>query len=343
MKTLKWSVSLLLCTVLALSLQVGATAVKAKAADTVYLGGMPFGVRVFNGKLTVNGFGEVDSAGGTVSPAREAGFSENDIIKKINGKDVSTSLDITGAVLESGGKKMEFTVLRGEKTLTLYVTPVLSESAGEYRIGLWLKDGTAGIGTVTYIIPETGAFGGLGHGICEMSTGKLCDMSRGIVSDVTVSGINRGVSGQPGELKGIFSGEKIGSVTENTERGVFGVFSDADKYASLTKPIETASKDSLKEGDAVIYCTVDGTGVGEYSVKISRGTSKDPAGSFNVEVTDKALIEKTGGIVQGMSGSPVVQNGKLVGAVTHVLISDPKRGYGIYIEDMMSGMPEVMK
>ena len=243
----------------------------------------------------------------------------------------------------SGGKKMEFTVLRGDETLTIYVTPVMSESAGEYRIGLWLKDGTAGIGTVTYIIPETGAFGGLGHGICDMSTGKLCDMSRGIVSDVTVSGINRGVSGAPGELKGIFSNEKSGTVTKNTERGVFGVFSDPDKYAALTKPIETAGMDSLEEGDAVIYCTVDGTGINEYSVKISRGTSKDPAGSFNVEITDKTLIEKTGGIVQGMSGSPVVQNGKLIGAITHVLISDPTRGYGIYIRDMLNEMPDVMK
>lgn len=343
MKTIKRSVSLFLCIVLALSLQIGADAAKTKAADTVYLGGMPFGVRVFNGKLTVNGFGEVDSESGAVSPAKEAGFMENDIIKKINGSDVSTSLDITGAVLESGGEKMEFTVLRGDETLTIYVTPVMSESAGEYRIGLWLKDGTAGIGTVTYIIPETGAFGGLGHGICDMSTGKLCDMSRGIVSDVTVSGINRGVAGEPGELKGIFSNEKSGTVTKNTDHGVFGVFSDPDKYAALTKPIETAGSDSLKEGDAVIYCTVDGTGICEYSVKISRGTSKDPAGSFNVEITDKTLIEKTGGIVQGMSGSPVVQDGKLIGAVTHVLISDPTRGYGIYIEDMLSEMPDVMK
>ena len=340
MKTIKRSAAALLCVLSAFIFCLGTSAAGSK---TVYLGGMPFGVRVFNGRLTVNGFGEVDAEGGNVSPAKDAGFREDDIIKKVDGRDVGTALDITQAVLKSEGRALEFTVQRQNSTLTLTVVPALSESSGEYRIGLWLRDGTAGIGTLTYIIPETGAFGGLGHGICDSATGKLCDLGHGIVSDVTVNGVKRGAAGDPGELKGIFSAEKSGTVTLNTDHGVFGIFADVDKLGADAKTIEIAEKDDFHRGDAVIYCTLDESGVKEYAVKVDKAGSGDPAGSFLVEICDKALIEKTGGIVQGMSGSPVVQDGKLIGAVTHVLVSDPTRGYGIYIEDMMDSMPDILK
>lgn len=311
----------------------------AAAGESVYLGGMPFGVRFFTGKLTVNGFGEVDSAGGAVSPAKEAGLCENDIILKVNGKKADSVDDVTGAVAKSGGKELKFTISRSKKEIEISVKPVLSESTGEFRIGLWLKDGTAGIGTVTYIIPDTGAFGGLGHGICDSSDGKLCDISKGVVSEVTINGVKPGKAGDPGELKGVFTTEKSGTVSLNTDHGVFGVLSDPEEYCDVLKEIKIGTKKDLHEGAAVILCTVDENGIGEYSVRLTPDAGSDsPSSSFLVEVTDADLIKKTGGIVQGMSGSPVIQDGQLVGAVTHVLISDPTKGYGIFIEDMLDSM-----
>lgn len=341
MKNIKRSAALIICLAF---MQIMCIVMSAAKSDTVYLGGMPFGVRFYTGKLTVNGFGEVDGAGGAVSPAKDAGLCENDIILKIDEKKVESVDDVTGAVTKSGGKELKFTVSRSSKELVIPVTPVLSESMGEFRIGLWLKDGTAGIGTVTYVIPKTGAFGGLGHGICDGSNGKLCDISKGIVSEVTINGVKIGKSGDPGELKGIFTTDKSGTVSLNTDHGVFGVLSDPKEYCGTLKEIKIGTRDDLHEGDAVIYCTVDDAGICEYDVKIRPDSGSDsPGSSFMIEVCDQNLIEKTGGIVQGMSGSPIVQDGVLVGAVTHVLISDPTRGYGIYIDAMLDCMPDVLK
>ncbi len=341
MKKIKRSAALIICLVF---IQIMCISMSAAKSDTVYLGGMPFGVRFYTGKLCVNGFGEVDGAGGAVSPAKEAGICENDIILKVDDKKVENAEDVTGAVTKSGGKELKFTVQRGGKELVIPIKPVLSESSGEFRIGLWLKDGTAGIGTVTYIKPKTGAFGGLGHGICDSTDGSLCDISKGVVSEVTINGVKLGKSGDPGELKGIFTTEKSGSVSSNTEHGVFGVLSDPEEYCGTLKEIKIGKREDLHDGDAVIYCTVDEIGICEYDVKISTDAGSDsPNSSFLVEVCDKELIEKTGGIVQGMSGSPIVQDGVLVGAVTHVLISDPTRGYGIYIDAMLDDMPELLR
>lgn len=339
MKNVKRSSALIICLIFMYIMCVSTSA----EAKTVYLGGMPFGVRFYTGRLTVNGFGEVDSAGGTVSPAKDAGLCENDIILKINGKKVESSADVTGAVAESGGKELKFTVSRSKKELEISVKPVLSESTGEFRIGLWIKDGTAGIGTITYIVPDTGAFGGLGHGICDGSDGKLCDITKGIVSEVIINGVKIGKSGDPGELKGIFTTDKSGTVSLNTEHGVFGVLSDPEEYCKTLKEIKIGSRKDLHEGSAVVLCTVDDGGIGEYSVNLKPNAGSDsPESSFLVEVTDSELIKRTGGIVQGMSGSPIIQDGVLVGAVTHVLISDPTRGYGIYIDAMLDDMPDVL-
>ena len=261
---------------------------------------MPFGVKFYTGTLIVSGISEVDSAGGSKLPAKDAGIKENDIILKINGKDIGTAEAVAKAVEDSEGKPLSFTCRRGDEEFEVSITPVLSESTNKYRIGIWMKDSTAGIGTVTYIIEDTGGFGGLGHGIC--------------------------------------------SSNGDTECGVFGVFSDISHLKETGTLIDIGTKDKIHDGDAVIHCTLDDNTIEEYTVQIIIPENNDTqTKNFTIKITDPRLIEKTGGIVQGMSGSPIIQDGLLVGAVTHVLVSDSTEGYGIYIENMLEEMPEILK
>ncbi len=334
----------------------------ASFPEAVYAGGMPFGVKFYTEGILVVGFCDVDvtSAGGgtrSVNPARDAGLKMRDVIVGVNGEAPVCAASLTKAVEESGGKPVTLTVKRavqshsskkqasdGNRTaeITVTVTPVKSASENRYKTGLWVRDSGAGIGTVTFILPESKAFAGLGHGICDGDTGDLIPMQRGQVTDVTVSGIERGEAGDPGAIKGYFVPGKTGTLLGNTQCGVYGVFSELPEAASAKLPV--GKKQELCEGDATILCTLDNGKVGQYKVKI---TSIDRAATgskcFTLTVTDPALIEKTGGIVQGMSGSPVIQNGKLMGAVTHVLISDPTAGYGIFIENMLGEMPEMLR
>jgi stage IV sporulation protein B len=280
-----------------------------------------------------------------------------DVIVGVNGKPPICAASLTKAVEESEGKPITLTVKRtvqsrsskkqggGESStteLTVTVTPVKSVSENRYKTGLWVRDSGAGIGTVTFILPDSLTFAGLGHGICDGDTGELITMQRGQVTSVTVSGVERGEAGDPGAIKGYFAPGKTGSLMGNTHCGVYGVFSSLPTAADRRLPVGTRRE--LCEGDATIRCTLDNGTIGEYTVKI---TSIDRAATgskcFTLTVTDPALIEKTGGIVQGMSGSPVIQNGKLMGAVTHVLINDPTAGYGIFIENMLGEMPELLE
>ena len=329
--------------------------------DQVYVGGMPFGVKFYTDGILVVGFCDVDvtsGGGGTrnVNPARNAGIRMRDVITAVNGKPPAGAASLTKAVEESGGKPVTLTVKRyasprgGAKKpaetdateLTFTVTPAFSASENRYKTGLWVRDSGAGIGTVTFILPETGAFAGLGHGICDGDTGKLIPMQRGQVTDVTVSGVDRGEPGAPGAIKGYFAPGKIGSLLGNTECGVYGIFTNLPPEATSKLPVGT--REEIGEGDATILCTLDNGKVGRYTVRIT-SVDKEAVGSkcFTISVTDPALIQKTGGIVQGMSGSPVIQNGKLVGAVTHVLINDPTCGYGIFLDNMMREMPGVLQ
>ena len=308
----------------------------------VYLGGVPFGVRFSSGSLTVSGLCQVDAEDGDVCPASEAGLKENDTIVKINGELADSALQVTRAVEESGGKAINLVCVRDGKEFTVSVTPRKSESSGKYRIGLWIKDSSAGIGTVTYVIPSTGGFGGLGHGICDGQSGELINIDRGIVCDVEICGVDKGMPGDPGELHGSFGSVRTGVVTGNTENGVFGIFTDITNLRNSGTLIEMAERSQISSGEAKIICTLDSEGPKEYSAEI---TCPEDAGakSFSITVTDERLIEKTGGIVQGMSGSPVIQNGRLVGAVTHVLVGDAREGYGIYIDSMTEAMPDILK
>ncbi len=300
-------------------------------------GGMPFGIRVKTQGVMIVRLGDVISGGKSVSPAREAGVRVGDVLLALDGKAIADAEEATRRIAASNGKALTLSVLRGEEELSLTVTPRKADADGRYQCGLLIRDAASGIGTVTFFDSESGLFGGLGHGVCDSDTGKLIPLSRGIVQDVRICGVQRGESGKPGELQGGFTGRRLGSVVTNGECGVFGVLNELPKgkYA----PVPVARAKEVEAGKATLLCTLGEDGIGEYEVEISnldRGAR--PTKSFTVHVTDPRLLARTGGIVQGMSGSPLLQNGKLIGAVTHVLVEDPTTGYGIFLENMYTHM-----
>ncbi len=306
--------------------------IKLRSYDGVALipAGTPIGVKLLGDGVSVVGMASVASSGKSVCPAKEAGLLEKDVILKVNGTPVKTAATLSSLIEASEGKPLTLLCKRGEKELALTLTPVRADSDGKYKSGMWVKDISAGIGTVTFIDPKTGEFGALGHGISDRETGALTDGSRGIVTDCVVTGIVKGEKGTPGELRGYLKSNKRGALLKNTECGVFGVLTS---YEGEALPIAPASE--VKAGKAILRTALDGKSTVDYEIEISdlgRGTTK----CFTVTVTDPRLLEKTGGIVQGMSGSPIIQNGKLVGAVTHVTVNDPTKGYGIFIENMLN-------
>ncbi len=298
------------------------------------VGGTAFGVKFFTKGVLVVGISSMKSQGKDVNPAHDAGIRVRDIIISVNGKEVDSVKEISEIIAASKGEAVKIILVRDRKEREATLIPKLDDKEQIYKGGMWLRDSTAGIGTVTYIEPKTGEFGGLGHGICDIDTGELMPLKRGSAMKVEIGGVVKGKQGKPGEIKGYFLPERCGSVMSNTVCGVFGVFSELPR--SLSEPIDICLRDELKEGKAEIICTLGNDGPKTYTVEISKidrdGTDNK---NFVVKVTDEKLIERTGGIVQGMSGSPIIQNGKLAGAVTHVLVNDPTRGYGIFIENML--------
>ena len=293
----------------------------------VYVGGVPFGIKFLTKGVSVVGFEDESN-----NPAYKAGLRLYDTIIKINGKEISGNADVSEAV--SGGGEITMTFLRAGAEKTIKFTPKYSENDKKYTLGVWLKDSGAGIGTLTYVL-EDGTFGGLGHGICDGDTGEIVPIINGSVLGVTLNGIVKGQKGAPGELKGYFNSSKVGAIYKNSEVGVFGALAEIpDSIKGKTYSI--GLKSELKEGRATILCTLDDNVRREYTVEISNiNRNADGNKCFSIKITDERLINATGGIVQGMSGSPIIQNGKLVGAVTHVLVNDPTTGYGIFIENML--------
>ena len=300
----------------------------------LYVGGMPFGVKFLTEGVMVSGFND-GATGIEKNPARVAGLLPNDMILSVDGARMLGAAELNEKISSSNGRTMTVKYSRGGKEYTARLTPMYSEAEGRYSIGVYVRDSGAGIGTVTFIVPETRAFAGLGHGICDSTTGRLIPMQRGSVVGVKINGIVKGLSGSPGEVKGYFNSGKTGTLLGNTDCGVYGVFADIPDGV-CGEPVCIGLRDSVKEGKAHICTQLDDERVERYEIEIG-DIQRDAEGNkcFTVKVTDKALISKTGGIIQGMSGSPIIQNGKLVGAVTHVLINDPTTGYGIFIENML--------
>ena len=306
-------------------------------------GGMPFGVKFLTQGVIVVGLSDIETEKGTVNPAKNAGIKTSDIVTEINGVTVNSVEEATNIIEGSNGDTMDLTVTRDGKTYDLKLKPAFSVSDNKYKLGIWLRDSTAGIGTVTFINPSNNAFGGLGHGICDVDTGNLMPLRKGTIVDSVIDSVVKGKSELPGELKGKFK-ENMGTLLSNTQNGIFGILSNMPVSPEDATPIPIGLRSDVKEGRATIYCTIDGTGPQEYEIDILKiYKNSTDSKNFLIKITDPNLIEATGGIVQGMSGSPIMQNGKIIGAVTHVLVSDPTKGYGIFIDNMLSAMPEILK
>ena len=296
--------------------------------------GTPFGMKLYTDGVLVIDITTVETVSGSISPGEDAGVKKGDYILSADGKQVLTNEELSAAVAASGGNRIKLVIKRGGTQKTVYVTPALSKETNSYRIGLWVRDSSAGIGTLTFYSPATGIVCGLGHGVCDEDTGNLLELKNGELVSAEIISVEKGSSGSPGQLKGRFTYSTIGKFDCNSEKGVYSVLKGKLGFSRLT---ETALKQEVRDGDAQIFCTVDGREPQLYSCRIKKRSSAYLSATQNmtVTVTDPELLKLTGGIVQGMSGSPILQNGKLIGAVTHVLIDDPTTGYAIFAENML--------
>lgn len=317
-------------------LKTGAAAAGSYAGMRLIPGGTPFGLRLHTAGVLVVELSAIESGGHAVRPAQDGGVRVADILLRINGRAVSSVEEATAQMEGSGGAPLRLTLRRDGKEHTVTVTPCKSDADGKYRAGMWLRDTAAGLGTLTFYDPESGLFGGLGHGVCDAACGALIPLGQGTVYTASVTGAVRGEVGKPGELRGTLGARQIGQLVTNSACGVFGVLQKSPRPDAA--PLPVAAPDEVHAGAAKLYCTLGDGGVEEFSVEIANPDCAGPdTRSFTVHVTDPGLLARTGGIVQGMSGSPLVQDGRLVGAVTHVLIDDPTSGYGIYIGHMLDG------
>ena len=297
--------------------------------------GHTVGMKLFSDGLLVVHLSESTDGAGNVCPARACGIRTGDLLLELNDQDLKSTEQLQAALQKNGAQPVSLTVQRGARRLSLTATPV-NGGDGVYRLGAWVRDSMAGIGTMTYYDPQTGTFGALGHGITDVDTAQLMPISSGSLMPSSVEKVKSGEQGHPGELEGKFETDReIGTLLCNSCTGVFGKLTDTAMVTGA--PVEVARRQDVKCGDAVILANVDGNEVEEFSIKILKFVENGENGrDLLIRVTDRDLLKKTGGIVQGMSGSPILQNGKLVGAVTHVLVSDPTRGYAILMENMLA-------
>ncbi len=317
MKKIAGSVLLLLCLI--------TITVNAEAVDSLIPVGQVIGLELSDDTVTVASFDERLGA-----KAKAAGLRIGDQILKIDGHKICRAEDVRRALDQSDGD-VQMTVRRGEKTITLKLLPEITTQGP--KLGVFLKQGVTGVGTVTWYDPETGKFGTLGHGVSGPG-GELLDMVSGTAYKASVASVKKGEAGKPGLLRGTAQGRQVvGKLERNTNQGVFGTCEAGWDGQAL--PVAKAQE--IKLGKATIRSTVSGESVQEYSVEILKiyPRAKSEGRNLLIKVTDPALLAATGGIVQGMSGSPIIQDGKLVGAVTHVLVNDPTTGYGIFIENML--------
>lgn len=316
--------------------------VKVIPVDTrmVYASGSPVGIYMETEGVLIIDSGEIRNAEGILQSPAEHIVQPGDYIRKVNGKVLESKKQLIKMVNENQGNPMEMEVMRNEEMIMVSLTPIQTED-GSYKLGLWVRDNIQGIGTLTYI-DETGRFGALGHGISDVDTGEQLNIAQGELYDARILSVQKGTSGSPGELRGVIDYQeylKLGEISRNTSNGITGRLYTGKGSELHKEAYEIILKQDLQTGPAYILSDV-GDGVKEYDIQIVKidRNAKDSNKSFVIQVTDPELLNKTGGIVQGMSGSPIIQDGKLVGAVTHVLVNDPTRGYGIFIENMLDAV-----
>jgi len=306
----------------------------------VYPGGTAIGIKLSTEGVLVVGYSDIntfDDRGKIESPAKEQGMLIGDVIVKINNKEIANSVDFVSMVRSIDKEIIEVEFIRDNIIYNKSLS--LGKEEDGYKLGLWIRDSTAGIGTLTFYHKESNTYGALGHPITDGDTNEPFLIKDGDILDATIMKVRRGEKGLPGELKGLFNNENIslGSINKNTNSGIYGEVEKDIICEKYNEPLSIALRNEIIEGPAEIITTIDDNGPGKYSVEIIKILPQDEAGpkSMVIKVTDEKLLEKTGGIVQGMSGSPIIQNDKIIGAVTHVLVNKPEVGYGIYIEWML--------
>ncbi len=307
---------------------------KVNVSDRKYvvLGGDVFGIRLYTKGVMIVKIDSVQTAQGKISPGNKAGLKVGDIILKIDRIEIDSNKTLSAIISSSEGKTLKMIIQRNGKPVEISFNAVKDLESSHYKAGLWIRDSTAGIGTMTYYDRSSGIFAGLGHAVCDVDTGEIMPLSGGDAVEATVKGCYKGKTGTPGELCGIFNGKSIGNLFINGDTGIFGVLSEYNKTAQL---IPVALPSEVCTGEVQIVSTVDENGPRNYSAEIVRINS-DSTDMHNliIKITDERLINLTGGIVQGMSGSPIIQNGMLVGAITHVFVDNATQGYGIFAQNM---------
>lgn len=300
--------------------------------------GEPFGIKLLTDGVIVVEVSSFETKDGFFSPGESCGLKAGDIIKSIDGIAVSSNEDIEDIISSSGGKTLKVNAVRNDREFTVWLCPKLSSVDNSYRAGIWVRDSSAGIGTMTFYDPSTKKFGGLGHPVCDIDTGNMLPLDSGEVVKVSISGVKKGKSGYPGELVGGFvSSFSMGKLIDNTAVGLFGTLDD---FTGENDELPLGLNSEIKTGNAYIYTTISGTRPQKYEItieKIDHSGNKDSR-DMVIRVTDERLLKESGGIVQGMSGSPIIQDGKIVGAVTHVFINNPTKGYAVFADEMYDQM-----
>ena len=298
--------------------------------------GNAIGLKLYTEGVLIVGKSEIDGQ----KPYENLDIKEGDRIISINNEEISGTEDLIETLNQSKGKKINIKYMRQDEELETSITPVKTKD-DEYKLGLWVRDAAAGVGTATFYVPSLGMFAALGHGITDADTGDLITISNGELVTTNIVLIKKGEKGKPGEIKGIIEGgNKLGDIAKNTRFGVFGKISNQNLMDINSSEMEIASRNEIKLGKAEIICELESGKKETYEIEIQKiymNNNKDNK-SMLIKVTDKKLLEKTGGIIQGMSGSPIIQDGKFVGAVTHVLVNDPTSGYGVFADMMLKQM-----
>ena len=299
------------------------------------------GIKLYTKGVLVVGMSEIDGQ----KPYEESNIQEGDIITTINNSEIESTTELIECINKSNGDSLNITYVTNGETKECNITPVKNEE-GKYQIGLWVRDSAAGIGTVTFYEPETGNFVALGHGITDIDTSEIINISSGELVNTKILSVIKGKSGTPGKIQGSLDNQRsIGTIYRNTSLGIYGrVTAEANLLPSYSNTIEVATRNEIKLGKATILCSINNSDeIEEYEIEIEKKFTNNNYDnkSMLIKITDERLIEKTGGIVQGMSGSPIVQNGKFIGAVTHVIVSNPKEGYAVFGDMLIKQMRNV--
>jgi stage IV sporulation protein B len=297
------------------------------------------GVKLYTSGVLVVGMSEIEGSDNKkYKPYENSGIEEGDTIIKVNETEINSTEELVETVNSSQGKDIQIKFIHDENTKECSITPVETRSH-EYKLGLWVRDSAAGVGTVTFYEPSTKTFGALGHGITDIDTNELINIASGEFVTTRVLNITKGESGEPGKIQGTIENQQnIGTISKNSK---FGVYGKVDNLSSLnidtSKEMEVASRDEIQTGKAIILCSLDNQKPQEYEIEIQKIYKENNYDnkSMQIRVTDEKLLEKTGGIIQGMSGSPIIQNGKFIGAITHVLVNNPQEGYAVFGDIML--------